>query len=119
MKMTAKEFRKYVSDIRRMMPRTSNGRKVVVLSEETKAGKRVIDMGSRWDGNTLSQVYDKWSSAKEDAFNSALEMYCNSRHGNSFGICSHNTYGFTVSWLHDDGMTVLTPTTEYLVIFNE
>ena len=119
MKRTAKDFRKYVSDIRRMTPYRSNGRKVVVLSEETKAGQRVIDMGSRWDGNTLSQVYDNWSSAKEDAFNSAWEMYCNSRHGNSFGICSHNSFGFTVSWLHDDGLTVLTPTTEYLVIFNE
>ena len=119
MKRTAKDFRKYVSDVRRMMPYRSNGRKVVVLSEETKAGKRVIAMGSRWDGNSLSQVYDTWSSAKEEAFDSAWEMYRNSRHGNSFGICSHNSYGFTVSWLHDDGLTVLTPTTEYLVIFNE
>ncbi len=119
MKRTAKEFRKYVSEIRRMMPYYSNGRKVIVLAEGTKKGDEIIAKASRWDGNTLSQVYDHWSHDKQDAYDDAYEMYKNSRHGNSFGICSHNSYGFTVSWLHDDGLTFLTFKTEYLIIFNE
>lgn len=119
MKRTEKDFRKYVSEIRCMIPSYSHGRKVVVVAEGTVIGDRVIAMGSRWDGYDLHQVYDKWSQAKQAAYDEAYEMYCNSRHGESFGICSHNTFGFTVSWLHDDGMTVLTPNTEYLVIFNE
>ena len=102
-----------------MMPSYSNGRSVVVLAEGTKKGDAIISLGSQWEGNDLRQIYDRWSAEKEKAFNDAWEMYCNSRHGESFGICSHNTFGFTVSWLHDDGLTVLTPKTEYLVIFNE
>lgn len=119
MKLERKEFEKKVREIRRMMPTYSNGRKVVVLSEYSKAGKRVIDMGSRWDGFDLHQVYDHWSDEKQAAYDNAWEMYCNSRHGDSFGICSHTCQSFTVSWLHDDGLTVLTSKTEYLVIFNE
>lgn len=119
MKLSAKDFHKKVMAIRRMMPRRSNGRNVVVLSEETVQGKHIIAMGSRYEGYTLSQVYDYYSDSKREAYDNAYDMYMNSRHGESFGICSHNTYGFTVSWLHDDGLTVLTPNTEYLVIFNE
>ena len=119
MKRTEKDFRKYVSSVRRMMPSYNNGRKVVVVAEGTAIGNKVIAMGSRWDGYDLNQVYDRWSEAKQTAYDEAYEMYCNSRNGVSFSICSHNSFGFTVSWLHDDGLTVLTPTTEYLVIFNE
>ena len=119
MKRSAKYFRKYVSDIRRMMPNYNNNRRVVVLSEETKRGQQIIALGTQWEGNTLNQIYDTWSDAKQKAYDDAYEMYRNSRHSNSFGICSHNKTGFTVSWLHDDGFTILTPKTEYLVIFNE
>ena len=119
MKRTQKDFRNYVNQIRRMMPTRNNDRKVVVLAEGTKEGDKIIAIGSKWEGDDLRQIYDTWSTKKQQAFDSAYNMYCNSRHGTSFGICSHNTYGFTVSWLHDDGLTVLTPHTEYLVIFNE
>jgi len=119
MKLERKAFEKKVRDIRRMMPTRSNGRNVVVLSAETKKGQSVIAIGSHWEGDTLYQVYDKWSSAKQQAFDDAWDMFRNSRHGESFGICSHSCQAFTVSWLSDDGLTVLTPKTEYLVIFNE
>ena len=119
MKMDRKAFEKKVREIRRTMPSYNNDRKVVVLSEYSKKGQRVLAIASQWDGNTLNQIYDRWTDAKQEAYDQAYEMYCNSRHGNSFSICSHNTFGFTVSWLHDDGCTVLTRGTEYLVIFNE
>ena len=119
MKMEKKDFEKKVREMRRMVPSYSNGRKVVVLSEYSKKGQEVLSLASQWDGYTLNQIYDRWSEAKQQAYDEAWEMYCNSRHGNSFGICSHNTFGFTLSWLHDDGCTVLTRSTEYLVIFNE
>ena len=119
MKLDKKEFEKKVREIRNMMPAYNNGRRVVVLSEYSKKGKDVLARASSRDGNTLYQVYDHWSENKQKAFDEAWEMYCNSRHGNSFSVCSHNTFGFTVSWLHDDGCTFLTKDTEYLVIFNE
>lgn len=119
MKLDKKEFEKKVRETRNMMPPYNNGRRVVVLSEYSKKGKDVLARASSRDGNTLYQVYDHWSENKQKAFDEAWEMYCNSRHGNSFSVCSHNTFGFTVSWLHDDGCTFLTKDTEYLVIFNE
>ena len=119
MKRTAKEFRKYVSDIRRMRPAFNHGRKVVVLGEGTRKADEIITLGCRYEGYWLNQIYDRWSQAKQEAYDLAWDMYRNSRHGNTFGICSHNSFGFTVSWLSDDGLTVLTRDTEYLVIFNE
>ena len=114
-----KEFEKKVREIRNMMPAYNNDRRVVVLSEYSKKGQEVLAIASHWDGYTLNQIYNRWSDAKQEAYDEAWKMYCNSRHGNSFGICSHNKFGFTVSWFHDDGCTVLTSSTEYLVIFNE
>ena len=119
MKLEKKEFEKKVKEIRNMMPAYNNERRVVVLSEYSKKGKEILELASKWEGDTLNQIYDRWSEEKQDAFDEAWEMYINSRHGNTFGICSHNTFGFTVSWFHDDGCTFLTKNTEYLVIFNE
>lgn len=119
MKRSQKDFRKYVSDIRRMVPTYSNGRKVVVVAEDTKKGEALIALAGQWEGNDLRQIYDRPSDAKKAAFDEAWNMYTQSRHGTAFGICSHNTFGFTVSWVHDDGITVLTKDTEYLVICNE
>ena len=119
MKLGQKDFNKKVAMIRNMTPYYSHGRRVIVLAEGTKKGDDIISKASRWEGNYLHQIYDHWSEAKQRAFDDAYEMYRNSRHGNAFGICSHNSNMFTVSWLHDDGLTFLTSSTEYLVIFNE
>ena len=119
MKLERKEFEKKVREIRNMAPNYNNGREVVVLSEYSESGKKVIAMGSVYEGVDLWQVYNRPSEEKQQAFKEAYSMYCNSRHGESFSICSHNHQSFTVSWVHDDGLTVLTSRTEYLVIFNE
>ena len=113
------EFEKKEREIRNMMSTYNNDRRVVVLSEYSKKGKEVLAMASRWEGSELWQVYDRPSEEKQEAFKNAFDMYCNSRHGESFGICSHNCQSFSVSWFHDDGCTYLTKKTEYLVIFNE
>ena len=119
MKRTTEEFKKYVQGIRRVIPYYSNGRRVIVLGEDTKAGQEIIAKASRCEGTELGQVYTYCSEAKEQAFNEVWEMYVNSRHGESFSICSHNCQVFTVSWLSDDGLHFITAKREYLVIFNE
>ncbi len=119
MKRTAKEFRKYVNGVRRVMPYYNNGRRVVVLAEDTKAGQSIIAMASKYEGTELCHVYKYWSEAKEQAFNEVYEMYANSRNGEAFSICSHNCHAFSVSWLSDKGLHFITFKTEYLVIFNE
>lgn len=119
MPLSKKDFRKKVEKIRQIMPYYSNDRRVVVLGEDTSRGQQIISMGSRYEGIYLSDVYTTPSEAKQAAWYEVWDMYVNSRHGESFSICSHNCQNFTVSWLSDDGLHVLTHATEYLVVFNE
>ena len=117
--MERKAFEKMVREMRRTMAEYNNGRKVVVLSEYTKKGLSVLGSASQYDGTYLNQVYNKCSDAKQAAYDEAYEMYRNDKNSSGFGICSHNTYGFTVSWVTDGKVIFLTPTTEYIVICNE
>lgn len=117
--MERKEFEKKVREMRRMIPAYSNGRKVVLLSEYSEKGKAVLAAANHYEGRYLWQVYDRPSAEKERIFRECEEMFFNSRHGESFSICSHNCQSFSVSWLSDDGLTMLTRNTEYIVVFNE
>lgn len=119
MKRTDKDFRKYVQGIRRVTPYYNNGRCVIVLAENTKAGQDIIARASRYEGTELRHIYAKCSEKKKQAFSEVFDMFLNSRHGEAFSICSHTCQSFTVSWLSDDGLHFITSKTEYLVIFNE
>ena len=119
MKLSKKDFFKKVRDIRAKMPATHNGRKVYVYGEDSFWGKHILACASKWEGYRLEQVYIKPSEAKKRAYEEVLDMYYASEGHESFGICSHNTQGFTVSWLCKDGLVYLTAWSEYLIVFNE
>ena len=90
-----------------------------VVKENTSLGKKLISMGSRYEGTELYQIYDKWSSAKQRAFDWCYEQYLASEEHEAFSIISHNTFGFSVSWLCKDGLRIETPKNSYLVVFDE
>lgn len=90
-----------------------------VVKESTSLGKKLIAMGSRYEGTELYQIYDKWSSAKQRAFDWCYEQYLASEEQDSFSIISHNKWGFSVSWLCKEGMRIETPHNSYLVVFDE
>lgn len=90
-----------------------------IVKESTALGKKLIASGSRYDGTELYQIYDKWSQAKQNAFDWCYEQYLASEDHNSFSIISHNSYGFSVSWLCKDGLRIETPKNSYLVVFDE
>lgn len=78
------------------------------LKASTKKGQEIIRRGVQYIGASLNQVYDSWSQAKENAYNWCWEEYCNTQESSCFGICSANTFGFTVSWLGvKDGEIIL------------
>ena len=89
-----------------------------MLDETTKSGQAIIDRASHYDGRWLHQVYDKWSAAKQAAFDECEDMAFNAGALSSFCICSHNTFGFTCSWVDDNTNAIwfMTPTTEYIVL---
>lgn len=90
-----------------------------IVKESTALGKKLIASGSRYEGTELYQIYDKWSQAKQNAFDWCYEQYLASEDSNSFSIISHNSYGFSVSWLCKDGLRIETPKNSYLVVFDE
>lgn len=47
------------------------------LKLSTKAGRRVYDMGCRCCWDSLNNLYDNWSSAKQRAYDRCYEMFCN------------------------------------------
>ena len=85
----------------------------------TARGKQLYATGSRYDGDTLGQVYDNWSQAKQDAFDYCYNEYRNTEKSTAFSICSHNSFGFTCSWLGtkdgEDIMRIETKDNSYLI----
>ena len=62
-------------------------------------GNKLYESGSKYEGYDLSQVYDRPSIAKQLAFERCYDEYVNTENSTAFSICSHNTFGFTCSWL--------------------
>ena len=90
-----------------------------VVNESTALGKQLIARGSRYEGTELYHIYDKWSYAKQKEFDWCYDQYLQSEEHEAFSIISHNTFGFSVSWLCKDGMRIETPKNSYLVVFDE
>lgn len=71
-------------------------------------GKKIIKMASRYEGQFLADVYDHWSAKKQRAYDRCIEAYYDTENYADFSICSHNAYGFTISWTGTwDGENVL------------
>ena len=117
--MNEKDFNNYVKGLRNVYPSYNHGRDVLVLSEYSKAGKNILERASYFDGYWLSQVYDNPSAEKERIYDSLFEMYSNDKNADSFGICSHNGFTFTVSWVTKGEVLFFTKSKEYHVICNE
>ena len=91
-----------------------------IYSINTKTGNRLYNRYVTCEGFYLSDVYNSYSPAKEQAYNWCWEKYMNTEGHNSFGICSHNTSFFTVSWngLYNgkEALFVETPSNSYIII---
>ena len=90
-----------------------------VVKESTSLGKKLIEKGSRYEGYYLYQIYDKWSVAKQKAYDKCYDEYLASEGHDAFSIISHNSFGFSVSWICKDGLRIETPKNSYLVVFDE
>ena len=90
-----------------------------VVKASTALGKKLIKIGQNWEGTFLNQVYDNWSTAKQEAWDSCYDEYCNTDGAEQFSICSHNCQQFTCSWFTPYGMRLETAYNSYLVVFDE
>ena len=90
-----------------------------VYKASTKRGQSLIDMGTRCCWQSLHNLYDSWSNAKQRAYDYCWEQYCNDNESTAFGVGNANSFGFTASWLFvKDGENVMrieTKDNSYLV----
>jgi hypothetical protein len=92
------------------------------LKASTKAGQQIISRGEHWEGDNLYSVYEKPSEAKQKAFDRCWNLFCEMVNSEMFGICSHNTHSFSVSWYaefeQEPVMVVITRDNNYMVFLN-
>ena len=65
-----------------------------LVNANTSLGKRLVATGQNWDGTFLNQVYDKWSTAKQRAWDKCYDEYCNTEVG------PHSTQGGTLFYYY-------------------
>ena len=98
-----------------------------IIKGSTKRGQDMIRKGENWEGRFLEQVYHKCSSAKQVAFEECEQKYYKTPNYSDFGICSHNTFSFSVSWYGDfimpsgeieKAMFIETSCNSYVILLN-
>lgn len=90
---------------------------MTVINKNTKRGEGFI---RSWEnGNYASSIFDVYerpSQAKENAFNSCFNEYCNTPGGSNFRVTGHNSCFFTVAWLDgNNNLRVETAQNSYIV----
>lgn len=65
----------------------------------TKKGQQLLDRANSCCWSSLHNLYDSWSTAKQNAFDWCWEQYCKDENSTAFGIGNANTFGFSASWL--------------------
>ena len=48
-----------------------------IIKGSTKRGQEMVRKGENWEGRNLNSVYDKWSNAKQIAFEECERKYYN------------------------------------------
>lgn len=85
-------------------------------------GKTLYQMGITCCCSSLYNLYDRWSTAKETAYNQCWEMYMETENRTAFGVGNANTFCFTASWVGTKNgeaiMRVETKANSYLVWLN-
>lgn len=87
------------------------------IKATTKKGQNMLASAKYFDGYTLNDVYASYSPAKHHAYIDCLYM-AQAENGKNFHICSHNTFGFSVSWEVENGVRIETPKSSYFVSYD-
>lgn len=88
---------------------------MTIIKASTKKGYTMMINAMRIEATTLNQIYGRCSNAKRQAFENCLRM-CHDEGGKAFGICSHNSNFFSVSWLVENGVRLETGKNSYLIL---
>lgn len=68
------------------------------VKSSTKLGKSIIERYNRLDGYYLSDLYGRWSTAKENAYRYCMCEFQEDETSSDFRVGSANTFGFSAGW---------------------
>ena len=88
---------------------------MLTIKATTKKGQNMLQSAKNFQGYTLNEIYDSYSSAKYNAFVYCLNKAAN-ENGKNFHIYSHNSFGFSVAWNVENGVRIETPQNSYLIL---
>lgn len=88
---------------------------MTVIKSTTKKGQNMLKSAKNFEGYTLNEIYNSYSTAKICAFYDCLTK-AQAENGKNFRICSHNTFGFSVAWETEKGTRIETPKSSYLIV---
>ena len=71
---------------------------MIIKNASTKGGQNIVDIASYKQGETLSDVYGNYSTAKASAYNWCKEQYNETENHHNFRITGHSFTQFTVAW---------------------
>ena len=85
---------------------------MIKLNRGTKRAQGWLD--AEVQGYKLADVYGKYSSHKENAFERCKDL-CKEKGGWGLCIISHNTFSFTVKFITDEGVYIITKSNIYFI----
>lgn len=91
---------------------------MIIVKSTTKRGQALLARAENYEGYYLKDVYKEPSIQKEIAWMECFSMFKSCEGATGFGICSHNTFTFSVSWCDFHGMHLITPTNHYYVLYS-
>ena len=94
---------------------TQKGEQMVTVSTRTQKGRDLLGRAIHYEGYYLDDVYGSVSKAKSVAWRECLAK-CEEEGGDSFRICSHNGFRFSVSWRVSDGWRMETADNSYHIV---
>ena len=96
---------------------------MTIVKASTSKGKRLLSSAERCCWQSLANLYDNWSIAKERAFDYCWEQYCADDSATAFGVGCANSFGFIASWLckYDgkEACRVETRDNSYIILLDE
>ena len=80
-------------------------------------GKQLLARYQSNIGYYLSDVYDRYSYTKANAYEYCFNQFAKDETAQDFHIISANTFNFSVGWTCSQGVRIETSTNSYLVTF--
>ena len=87
------------------------------IKASTKKGQNLLRRAKHNEGEYLSDVYGRYSSAKEDGYRYCRDL-CKEVGGENFRIVSHNCDFFSVAFDTDTHVYVITVAHDYCIELN-